>query len=583
MIIDNSTGTRRPHPGRPLDRRNHRDGRHARRAVGTAILALVAGVGLAGGASVPAQAQHPATGPDVARSATAQPNPAAAEAAAQVAAVPTPKPAWKPCAENRKLDCARVDVPVDYDAPRGATVSLALVRRRADDAKRRIGSLFFNPGGPGGSGVAEVLGGAVEATYSPGVRSRFDIVGFDPRGIATSTPVQCFASSQARKANRPPFAFPDTAAQVRQQVAADRAMSRACVARAGAIIDHMSTANVARDLDVLRRAVGDRQLTYVGYSYGTYLGQTYANLFPGNVRALLLDSVVDPTAWATGGDSVNGIRPMFTRIGSPEGTSETFAQFLDLCDKGGKRCAFSAGDPAKRYAALATRLRRSGPITLTTSAGTKVQVAYQTLVSTVITAMYAPEYWPALAQFLDALDTGNLTRAAAALAALSPPESPATKYDQTLEGALGVICSDGDHSFSPRTWAAAARESERRTPNIGRFWAWIDSGCASWPGEDTDRYAGPFGAATANPVLFVNNRYDPATPDAGAVRAAATQPGSRLLTVNGWGHIAAGKSACADRHTATYLLTGAMPPAATICAADEVPFLTGAPPSSRRG
>ena len=189
-------------------------------------------------------------------------------------------------------------VPLDYSRPQGATISLALTRLPATDPRRRIGSLFLNPGGPGGSGVDYVLF-AGPFLYTPEVRARFDLVGFDPRGVARSTPLRCFESAEEWPPP-PPFAFPLTREQEQQWIALDRTIDRACRERGGPIRDHMSTANVARDLDVLRDLVGDNKLSYAGVSYGSYLGVTYANLFPTRVRAVVVDGVLDPIAWSTG-------------------------------------------------------------------------------------------------------------------------------------------------------------------------------------------------------------------------------------------------------------------------------------------
>ncbi len=541
--------------------------------IAVATVALVAAVGAVG----PAQAGSVSTNAGTGATAAAQPNPAAARAAAQVAAVPTPKLSWKPCKENRKLDCARVAVPLDYDLPKGATVSLRVIRRPADDPGRRTGSLFLNPGGPGASGVQTLLPGVTDGLYTPTVRARFDIVSFDPRGVEDSGRLQCFDTTKAALRTKPSFGFPVTMKEERQWVAADRALSQACVRRAGAIIDHMSTANVARDLDVLRRAVGDRQLTYAGYSYGSYLGQTYANLFPDKVRAIVLDGVIDPVAWATGRGDQAQRETTSVRIGGADGAAETFAQFLELCKRGGPRCAFSAGDPAKRFARLADSLRRSGPILLPNGKGGRtVPFSYQDLI-TLTAAINAPSGWPDLAKIIDALETNKLARAAALLGEFSPPApepEPGAPYDQSVlqENRYGVLCADSDNPKTVDAIASTARDQERRYPYFGRVFAW-ESICSAWPGQDADRYTGPFDTPTAHPLLVVNTLFDPATPYAGAVAASKILPGSRLLTVNGWGHVTVVTgSNCADRHVATYLLNGTLPAEGTQCAPDEVPF-----------
>jgi pimeloyl-ACP methyl ester carboxylesterase len=207
------------------------------------------------------------------------------------------------CGEGfEAFQCATAVVPLDYDRPKGKQITLALARLPAANPSRRIGSLFLNPGGPGGSGVDFVLE-AGPFLYSDEVRARFDLVGFDPRGIMRSSPLRCYETFDEAIADLWPISFPVTRAEERLWVRSDRAIARACAERGGPILDHMSTANVARDMDLLRRAVGDRKLTYAGYSYGSYLGATYANLFPGKVRALVVDGVLDrspgPPAAAT--------------------------------------------------------------------------------------------------------------------------------------------------------------------------------------------------------------------------------------------------------------------------------------------
>jgi pimeloyl-ACP methyl ester carboxylesterase len=534
--------------------------------VAVAMAALLAGV------VASAQAGLVSTDAGTGAVTVAQPNPAAARAAAQVAAVPTPKLAWKPCAGKPKYRCARVRVPLDYDAPTGATVSLSVVRRPADDPGHRLGSLFLNPGGPGGSGVQFVQFYS-ERVYTPEVREKFDLVSFDPRGIADSDGIQCFdsnADTQMVQATRSASAFPYTPKQERGWIAADRAYNQACVKRAGAIIDHMSTANVARDLDVLRRAVGDRQLTYAGFSYGSFIGSTYANLFPDRVRAIIVDGVIDPISWTTGRGDEAQTQTIDQRNLTAEGITETFQQFLTLCKRGGKNCAFSAGEPRARFAALTARLLKSGPVDVPDGKGGSIPVSYQTVVSTTGGLLNDPPTWPVLATFLNALDTGQLTQVAALLADLNPPVPGI--YDQFYEGSAAVTCADSDNPPTAAAWVRNARASDGAYPYFGRLRGWENSACASWPGHDDDRYTGPFDVPTANPVLVMTTRYDAATRYQDAVSTSKILSSARLLTVAGWGHTTAERSRCATDHAAAYLLTGVLPPAGTVCAPDEVPF-----------
>jgi pimeloyl-ACP methyl ester carboxylesterase len=204
--------------------------------------------------------------------------PTAAAAPHGGAGPPVPRLRWALCGDG--LECTTARVPLDHDRPSGATISLALIRLPASGPGRRIGSIFLNPGGPGRSGVDTIRQGG-RSLFSAEVRARFDLVGFDPRGIGASTPLRCFDTLDQALAVLPPFRFPVTADEERVWVAADRTFARACAGRGGPILDHMGTADVARDLDLLRQAVGDRQLTYVGLSYGAYLGGDLRQPVPG--------------------------------------------------------------------------------------------------------------------------------------------------------------------------------------------------------------------------------------------------------------------------------------------------------------
>lgn len=533
----------------------------------TALLGLaitVAGLGPAALAATPAPR---------AATAVALP-PAAAEAARQVAAAPVPALTWTACPDAPDRQCARARVPLDYGSPRGASISLALARLPAGDPARRIGTLFVNPGGPGGSGV-DMVKFFADQLFTPAVRARFDILGFDPRGVAASTPLQCFATTDDAIAASAPFPFPYTRAEEQAWFAADRRWGRACTARAGAVLDHMSTADVARDIDLLRRAVGDRTTTFVGYSYGSYIGSTYANLFPNRIRAVVIDGVIDPVSYATGRGDQALTLPIDARLVSEQGAFQTLQGFLSLCDQNPTRCSFSAGDPRRRFASLANRLI-AAPAQLPDGNGGTLTVTYADLVFQSLIAMYDATSWPDLADFLQAVDQARGPAAAAALGRLrgAATAAPATgrAYQQVLEGFLGVWCADGDNPSSPQAWATAARAADRRYPYFGRAWNWESSTCAVWPGTHNDRYAGPFTVPGARGVLVVGNINDPATRYEDAVSTAAMMPGARLLTVNGWGHTSIQLSACADAYTARYLISGVLPPRGAVCQVDRIPF-----------
>jgi pimeloyl-ACP methyl ester carboxylesterase len=484
---------------------------------------------------------------------------------------------WSPCyADFGRYECATIKVPLDYDRPSGSQISLAMVRLPAANPALRQGSIFLNPGGPGGSGVEfTVFAGPV--LFTQAVRDRFDLVGFDPRGILRSNPLQCFDSPDEWGPYFTPFAFPMTRAQYRAWMAADRFLDRACDRRGGPIIDHMSTGNVARDLDRMRAAVGDKKLSYVGYSYGTQLGQTYANMFPSRFRALVIDGVLDPIAWTTGRRGQSDL-PFSTRLHSDIGAMDSLRQFFRLCDAGGDACAFS-GHAAARYAALANSLRESPLLLTDPETGEVFEYNYSFLIGDSLGAMYSSFSWPDFANllaFLEAADEADASRALAAfrktagLVEAPFPEFP--EYPNFIEGFPGVACSDSDNPSKYSAWWEAGIEADEETGYFGRIWTWASSICAEWPGSDGDRYTGPWTRRTDAPVLIVGTRYDPATRYQGAQIARGLLPNSSLLTVNGWAHTSLFLSVCADEAIAAYLISVRTPRPGTVCNQDLVPF-----------
>ena len=493
------------------------------------------------------------------------------------AAPDTPRVSWSPCYREFGLpfECGTVQVPLDHDGPGGAAISIALVRLAASGPGTRIGSLFLNPGGPGGSGVDFLLG--IAPIMPPPLRARFDLIGFDPRGIARSTAVRCFGNPRQWAPLFTPFSFPVTPGEEAQWAAADQYLAGACDQRAARIIDHMSTADVARDLDLLRQAVGDQLLTYVGYSYGSYLGVTYANLFPDKFRALVVDGVLDPVAWSTGAPGEAATMPFSTRLRSDAGAAATLDEFFRLCDAGGPNCAF-AGNAAARFAALAARLRAEPHVILNPFTGETVPFSYADLIGNALGAMYDSFSWPSFAAFLAFIDA-NATPAVlgAQLAQVHEQLGLITKrgfprYRNGPEGGTSVFCSDSDNPGSFHAWSAAAAASETQFGYFGRLWTWVSSPCVSWPGADPDRYMGPFTAPTLHPVLVVGNHFDPATRYEGAVTVHDLLPNSSLLTVHAWGHTSLLLSQCATVATTSYLITGTPPPSGIVCQQDIVPF-----------
>ncbi len=486
---------------------------------------------------------------------------------------------WNPCgADHPGYDCAVATVPLDYDQPSRGTTQLALARHPATSTRDRIGSVFVNPGGPGGSGVNMVLNGFGEFLGAQ-LDGRFDVVGFDPRGVARSDPLHCFDSEDELNAfaSGQPL-FPYNKGQYRPFFDTWAGLGPECLDDQQRVARHMNTADVARDMNLLRQAVGDRKLTYLGFSYGTYLGNTYANLFPGKIRAMVIDGVLDPRLWASGWQIKSD------RVA----TQEEFDEFLRLCDAAGSECAFRTPEgSARRWERLASTIRRS-PLELPDG----TLYTYDFLIADATFAMYAPEVWggpEGAAALLDSLADAVLTsdRSAAADAARLhtalldqlTPDVEEAEYANGLDAYYGNQCADTQYPHSFPAWLAIDRYA-RLSSRFGPLWWWFNTGCARWP-VNADRYVGPWTARTSAPVLVVGNYFDGVTDYAGARATARLLRKSRLLSYAGWGHTAYGRSQCVIDNVDAYLLTVSLPPRGTVCAANPNPFLAGAARGTR--
>ena len=508
--------------------------------------------------------------------------PAAADATNPVDATngaPVPALEWGPCPaatpeEEEALagyECSVAEVPLSYREPHGQTIELALGRLPALDQEHKIGSLFWNPGGPGGSG-------RIPFPFSQALHERFDLVGFDPRGIAASTPLQCFRSNE--QALRLFGAeFPITLAQERQFIRRNLRGTQLCARNGGPILEHMSTSNVARDLDLLRQALGDRKLTYLGYSYGTAIGEYYANLFPRKVRALTLDGVIDPVEWS----SSSRVSPVEYRLGSFHGTRQALETFLAEC-AADERCAFREPgvDLLRKYKRLLARVRRA-PVELVLGEEPLV-VNYQTAVGITLGLLYEASASPLLATLLQA--TWEATESPAQRVAPQPAElgagyrplrALAGRQEEPyfgLEWLPAVECTDSVNPDNPWQWPRFARLANRQAYPFGAPWVFFSQPCASWPAADPDRYAGPFDRHTANPILLIGNSLgDPATPYEDAQQTEGILADARLLTLASFGHTAqGGRSGCIDDAVDRYMIELTLPPRGLVCQPDLGPF-----------
>jgi len=531
------------------------------------LTAGLAGTLVAAGATVPALAA-PAAGYD--RTSTVE--------SRRVDRVKTPKLDWYKCYDY--AECATVRLPLDYDQPTGATTEIAVLRVKARDQQHKIGSLFLNPGGPGGSGTS--IAQAAPYFLGSALLDRFDIVGVDPRGVAASQNVRCFKSvrEQTQAYAGLNVAFPYGAAEEKAYVRSSKQVGRACSTTGKPLSGAMSTAEVARDMEVIRRAVGDPKLTYLGFSYGTSLGQYYANMFPDRFRALVVDGVIDPIAWT--GAQGGGERILDDRMHSADGASKALREILKRCDAVGEQyCAFAAGDPVAEFDAVAERLKAE-PLDITYPDGV-FRVTYAEFIGGVLGNLYAAaagDYVTQLAAEIKALldDRDDPAAQAAVVKRITEARRAAKAFDFPYENGFetfsGVVCTDGVFPADANRWRAATAAADRRAPYFGRAWGWASSQCArdTWTVRDEDAYRGPFNKRTAAPVLFVGSYWDPATNYDAAVSSSRRLPGSGLLSSNNWGHTAYGTSPCADSAIESYLLTGVLPPAGKTCTDAAQPF-----------
>ncbi len=471
--------------------------------------------------------------------------------------------------------------------PAGSRIELALLPRRLSvrhgpgaaelPAPGWRGDQHRNRGGPS----AQVEGLVANYGRIPAaLRARFDIVTFDPRGFGYSTAVRCFPTTGAENAFFAglPAGFPVGASQ---ESAWERTFARfdaLCAMRNGSLLDHDSTADVARDMDLLRRAVGDPVLNYLGLSYGTGLGATYANLFPARVGHLVLDGNLNPVAWTRG----NGGQPTDMRMGSDVASAATLKAFLDLCGMTSTAaCAFSAGTPAATRAKFSTLLHRlrQHPVTI----GTPPQTyTYASTVASVPLGDVAA--WQGGGSLLQQLWAASATRRRASAATPAAgglatglsgaAASPSVVYTGR-EQQLAVFCSDSPNPRDPRAYADAARLAYARSGVVGPENAWYpDEQCAGWPSAaGQDRYAGPWNRPTASPILLIGNTGDPRTSYQDSVAMSRNLARARLLTVDGYGHTEFDNpSTCATTYEIRYFLAGALPRAGTICQQDAAPF-----------
>ena len=394
----------------------------------------------------------------------------ASERSASFAAI-----SWTGC--GAQLECARVAVPLDWARHGGRTITLSVIRHLASHPSHRIGSLFVNPGGPGDSGVAAVAeqGGALDAITG----GRFDIVGWDPRGSGGSTPVSCFADSAEREAFWQGMPVPTTRQDEQRYLAKSVALAQRCGARNGDLLAHISTADTARDLDYLRGLVGDSRLTFYGESTGSFLGETYANLFPHRVRAMALDGVEDPVSFAA------DLATLLASILSS--TDQVFHEFLALCERvGPASCALAGHGPVEQRVETMLQQLRHQPIPAP-SAEPPGELTYgEALTLLKLALLPTPAIWREGAGIIDAMVQGD-----ASVAETIARGSGAEPFHRTFEQSTALLCADSPARQNAQQWPQVVHRLEGVSRIGGPVMGWLHAACAAWPTRSADRSTGP--------------------------------------------------------------------------------------------
>jgi pimeloyl-ACP methyl ester carboxylesterase len=437
---------------------------------------------------------------------------------------------WTNC--GQRLECATLRVPLDYANPTGKTIELSLNQVPARHQNDRIGSLLVNPGGPGGSGLDFVAGIDLPAD----LLDRFDIVGFDPRGVGASTELNC--GDNTVPAFRKADPTPDTPDEQATLDATAKSVADDCGTNAGDLLPHLGTDDVVRDMNTIRQALGEDQISYLGISYGTLLGLRFAQLFPHQARAIVLDGVVDPAQ-----DFRAFLRQQTIAF------EKQIQSIFDACPSGRSDCP--PGGAAAAYDEIARRVE-SAPIA--GSSGKTLGPAE------LATAALIPTYDPTAVPVF----YGSLTKAlqgdGAPMLRLSAAYEDSVKY--TLYAA--VECIDSPHPVGSDEYLAFAQELEALSPRFGGAIANELLPCAFWPAP-VQSIVGPVTAPDAPPILVVGTTGDSATPYEQAVTVAKTLANGHLITFQGDGHAAYGKSTCVDGAEAAYFVDLALPADGKTC------------------
>ena len=474
----------------------------------------------------------------------------------------TQKASWYNCAkkgmdevksgEDTGFTCAKIKVPLDYDNPGGETIEIAVKKRAANDDS--VGSLFINPGGPGGSGIELVEN--VGSYFSKNLLGSYDVVGFDPRGVGASTPIDCLTDAEldAERAGANDPATPSATATIERA----QKMNASCESKTGTpgLLDHIDTISAARDLDILRAVDGQQTLTYLGFSYGTYLGATYAELFPANTGRMVLDGAVDPSLSAED-----------LALGQAKGFEASLRAYVESCQSSKLGCPLS-GDVDSGVSQVREFLESTKTAPLPTSDSQR-PLTYDLALYGVLGSMYQTQLWSslnlALSKAMGDLGDPDGSLLLAIADTVSHRESDGSYYGNTAEALMPVNCLDYPVQGDNASWEQNATAVKEASPTFSAQLLYPDAYCQGW-GHESSRKREKITASGAAPILVVGTTGDPATPYAWSEALAEQLESGQLLTWKGNGHTAYGRSNdCVKNAVDTYLLNGTMPDKGLTC------------------
>lgn len=447
---------------------------------------------------------------------------------------------WESCEDG--MQCATATAPLDWDDPAAGETELALVRHTATG--ERLGSLLVNPGGPGGSGFDFVASSLDYAVGEP-LQERYDVVGFDPRGVGRSSAVSCYEPAQMDEYLYGLAGAPrGSDAWVQELRDARTAFGAACEAGTGELLANVDTVSAARDLDLLRAILGDERLNYLGFSYGTFLGATFAELYPEHVGRLVLDGALDPAASESDVTTAQAV-----------GFEQALRAYLDDCLTG-EECPFS-GTADDAMAEISELLASVDASPLRGTDGR--QVGADTLITAIIYPLYSAQSWPYLTELFTSVQFGEADLALQLADGYNGRNPDGTYLDNSTEAFSAINCLDYEYQSDVAVMREKAAAVAAAAPVIGPYFGYGDLSCIDWP-VPSEAERAPIHAEGADPILVVGTTGDPATPYEWAVSLADQLDSGVLVSYDGEGHTAYNKSnQCVADAVERYLIDGVVP------------------------